>query len=201
MSKSREDLVTALKIINSVCMRHRYLPKVFMERVNMLAALRSLTPPPDATPQSIIIFAIELIHDIQRVENPSWNGRRLARLTGLPFIRAKSRQKPKNIKDAVYPAPTKEGSQKHIDEFYESWDWKRLRYDFIKEKDRRCQCCGATSEHGTRIVVDHIKPIRHYWHLRLDRANLQVLCDDCNMGKGSRDETNWGNVVAFSAKK
>ena len=86
--------------------------------------------------------------------------------------------------------------------FYESWEWKRARYDYIKNKDRRCECCGSTPVDGVRIVVDHIKPIRHYWHLRLDPTNFQMLCDDCNMGKGSRDETDWrsstgGNVVEF----
>lgn len=88
-------------------------------------------------------------------------------------------------------------SDRKISEFYASWEWKRLRYDFIKDKQRRCECCGASPTDGIRIVVDHIKPIRRFWHLRLDRMNLQMLCDDCNMGKGSRDETDWrqSNVI------
>lgn len=84
-----------------------------------------------------------------------------------------------------------EATQGKIDEFYDSWEWKRVRYDFLKGKNRRCQCCGSSAADGTRIVVDHIKPIRKYWHLRLESANLQILCDDCNKGKGSRDETDW----------
>jgi hypothetical protein len=80
---------------------------------------------------------------------------------------------------------------KHIEDFYKSWDWKRTRYDFLQNKARRCECCGATPNDGIRIVVDHIKPIRLYWHLRLEQTNLQLLCDDCNMGKGSHDETDW----------
>ncbi len=92
-------------------------------------------------------------------------------------------------------------SQDLITRFYESWDWKRARYDFIKDKKRRCECCGATPEDGIRIVVDHIKPIRYHWHLRLEPTNFQMLCDPCNMGKGSRDETDWRteNVVEFPA--
>lgn len=82
-------------------------------------------------------------------------------------------------------------SQKQIDEFYDSWEWKRLSYDIKKQRGRICECCGATPEHGARIVTDHVKPLRFYWNLRLDPKNLQVLCDDCNMGKGSRDETDW----------
>jgi 5-methylcytosine-specific restriction endonuclease McrA len=82
-------------------------------------------------------------------------------------------------------------SEKAIAEFYKSWDWKRLSYETRKERGQRCECCGATPAHGVRIVCDHIKPIRKHWHLRLDRDNLQVLCDDCNMGKGSHDDTDW----------
>ena len=82
-------------------------------------------------------------------------------------------------------------TQQQINEFYESWDWKRVRYDFIKNKKRRCECCGATPDNGERIVVDHILPIRHHWSSRFNISNLQLLCDSCNMGKGSRDTTDW----------
>lgn len=87
------------------------------------------------------------------------------------------------------PKPKQEWapSQAKIDAFYASWEWKRARYDFLLGQKRVCGCCGATG----KIVVDHIKPIRRYWPMRLDGTNLQVLCDDCNMGKGSRDETDW----------
>lgn len=87
--------------------------------------------------------------------------------------------------------PIKADDRRNIQQFYLSWQWKRLRYDVLKQRGRRCECCGATPDDAVRIVVDHIKPIRHFWHLRLDQQNLQVLCDDCNMGKGSRDESDW----------
>lgn len=89
------------------------------------------------------------------------------------------------------PTPLAPSQEATIRAFYDSWEWKRLRYDFIKDQKRRCQCCGATAEGGAKIVVDHIKPIRRFWSARLDKTNLQLLCDDCNMGKGSRDETDW----------
>jgi 5-methylcytosine-specific restriction protein A len=83
--------------------------------------------------------------------------------------------------------------------FYRSWEWKKLRYEVLKEFGAQCQCCGATAQHGVRIVVDHIKPIRNFWQLRLVKANCQVLCNDCNMGKASSDETAWTstNIVPF----
>lgn len=67
--------------------------------------------------------------------------------------------------------------------------------EVVKEHGKRCMCCGATPEHldmcgnPVRIVVDHIKPIHHYWPWRLRKDNLQVLCDECNQGKGAWDET------------
>jgi hypothetical protein len=82
-----------------------------------------------------------------------------------------------------------------VQEFYKSWEWKALRYDVLQQHERRCMCCGAGPSSGIRIVVDHIKPVRWYWHLRLHPDNLQVLCDDCNMGKGSRDETDFRPVA------
>ena len=39
--------------------------------------------------------------------------------------------------------------------------------------------------------VDHIKPRRLYPGLALEKSNLQVLCADCNHGKGNWDQTDW----------
>lgn len=79
--------------------------------------------------------------------------------------------------------------------FYRSWEWKKLRLVALQKHGRRCQCCGATPDDTTvqgtqvRLVVDHVKPISRAWDRRLDLNNLQVLCDECNMGKGS-----WSNA-------
>jgi 5-methylcytosine-specific restriction endonuclease McrA len=79
--------------------------------------------------------------------------------------------------------------------FYQSWEWRTLRVKVLKKYGRRCQCCGATPANKdssgipVRIVVDHIKPLSKYWQLRLIPSNLQVLCDECNQGKGAWDET------------
>lgn len=87
--------------------------------------------------------------------------------------------------------------QNERDAFYESWAWRTTRMEALKIHGRACQCCGATpgmktiSGRPVRIVVDHIKPLSKYWQLRLEISNLQVLCDDCNMGKGNWDETDY----------
>jgi 5-methylcytosine-specific restriction endonuclease McrA len=88
-------------------------------------------------------------------------------------------------------AKAEKSSEKRIKSFYNSWQWKKVRYEFLKGKARRCQCCGSTPAQGERIVVDHVKPLRHFWHLRLDPNNLEILCDSCNRGKGSYDTTDW----------
>lgn len=69
--------------------------------------------------------------------------------------------------------------------FLHSWEWRGLRYEVLKERGARCELCGATAK-DQRIEVDHIKPLSKFWHLRLDKSNLQVLCRDCNKGKGNR---------------
>jgi len=78
--------------------------------------------------------------------------------------------------------------QADIDAFYQSPPWKRLRYQVILKHGRECMCCGGYSK---RANVDHIEPLRTHWHLRLKPSNLQVLCPDCNIGKGSWDRTDW----------
>ena len=69
--------------------------------------------------------------------------------------------------------------------FYQSWEWKKLRYQVLMYYGAKCMLCG--SDH--RIVVDHIKPRKKYPELELDFDNMQVLCNECNRGKGRWDET------------
>jgi 5-methylcytosine-specific restriction endonuclease McrA len=84
-------------------------------------------------------------------------------------------------------APSFEAS----DAFLESYAWRRLRMVVLKKRGRRCECCGATPAHGARMNVDHIKPRKLFPELALVEDNLQVLCDDCNHGKGNWDQTDW----------
>jgi 5-methylcytosine-specific restriction endonuclease McrA len=86
---------------------------------------------------------------------------------------------------------TNTAKERKLQAFYLSDEWRKLSW-FIKEvRGRRCEKCGATARQGVKIVTDHVKPIRHFWQLRLDSKNLQVLCDDCNYRKGSRDQTDY----------
>ena len=77
------------------------------------------------------------------------------------------------------------------DEFLNSYEWRRLRYEVLIERGRRCDCCGRTPLDGIQIHVDHIQPRKKFPQLALDKANLQVLCHECNHGKGNWDMTDW----------
>lgn len=107
---------------------------------------------------------------------------------------------PKLRKPDVAPSPEPAKSQKREgkrSKFYKSWDWRTMRMEALKKYGPVCQCCGAkrgditTAGEPIRICVDHIKPLATHWHLRLDPENLQILCDECNMGKGAWDQTDW----------
>ena len=77
------------------------------------------------------------------------------------------------------------------DEFLSTYEWRRVRMEAIKKHGARCQCCGATPATGAVINVDHIKPRKLFPQLALSVDNLQVLCHECNHGKGNWDMTDW----------
>ena len=72
--------------------------------------------------------------------------------------------------------------------FYGTDAWRTLRYQILKKHGYRCMACGVSK--GT-MHVDHIKPRSKFPELSLEESNLQVLCEPCNMGKGTRDQTDW----------
>lgn len=74
--------------------------------------------------------------------------------------------------------------------FYDTPEWQRLRYKTLVKFDGTCCACNCRLIRG-RMHVDHIKPRSKYPELELDPNNLQVLCEDCNYGKGNLDETDW----------
>lgn len=76
-------------------------------------------------------------------------------------------------------------------EFLMSFEWRRLRMMALKKYGPKCMCCGATPQTGAVMNVDHIKPRKTHPHLALDIDNLQVLCEECNHGKGNWDRTDW----------
>jgi len=75
--------------------------------------------------------------------------------------------------------------------FYKSEAWLSVRYRALVMWGGHCQCCGARAAPDNPLHVDHIKPRSKFPELALDIDNLQVLCEDCNIGKGTGDKTDW----------
>lgn len=83
--------------------------------------------------------------------------------------------------------PKKQSYKEYLEEshrFLSSFEWKRLRMQAFNTYGNRCQCCGADAR-TTTLNVDHIKPRYTHPELQLDINNLQILCSDCNKGKGN----------------
>lgn len=80
---------------------------------------------------------------------------------------------------------------KEADTFYRSREWRRLRYQAFQRYGNKCCVCGRGASDGMVMHVDHIKPRSLYPHLALDIANLQIMCNECNVSKGNRDEVEW----------
>ena len=99
---------------------------------------------------------------------------------------------------ASKPKPTRLDKPKTVrgvnvasDAFLSTFQWRKVRMEALKKYGPRCQCCGATPATGAVMNVDHIKPRKKWPSLALDVNNLQILCHDCNHGKGNWDDTDW----------
>jgi 5-methylcytosine-specific restriction endonuclease McrA len=127
-----------------------------------------------------LFYACDLIGvNVERIASPVTTGRTLV----------KEKKKPKTL---VYvPESAYAPKVNPPVDFYYSREWRELRYRALKVHGNRCQCCGATPKTTKQIHVDHIKPRSKFPELELDFANLQVLCDDCNIGKSNKDDTDW----------
>jgi 5-methylcytosine-specific restriction endonuclease McrA len=69
--------------------------------------------------------------------------------------------------------------------------WNRLRYDVHEDNDGLCEVCGHDGRNRGGLNVDHKRNRRDYPQLALLWSNLQILCGDCNKGKGNRYNTDW----------
>lgn len=78
-----------------------------------------------------------------------------------------------------------------IDHFLLSREWRVVRMRALERDGAKCACCGRTARHGVVMNVDHIKPRGLHPELALDLANLQILCSECNQGKGNKFQTDW----------
>ena len=87
---------------------------------------------------------------------------------------------------------SRKGSKLLSKKFYESKEWRELRVRVLEKYECKCMMCGRSpKDHGVVIHVDHIKPRSKYPHLQLAFDNLQLLCEDCNLGKRNKYQTDW----------
>ena len=105
--------------------------------------------------------------------------------------RKKDRQAASFRKKIGIKDPKRSREYFYSDSFYRSREWLTLRMFALKNTGATCQCCGAKASDGVQIHVDHIKPRYTHPELSLSLTNLQVLCSDCNIGKGAWDDTDW----------
>lgn len=73
--------------------------------------------------------------------------------------------------------------QKDLMQFYNSKAWRQLSKIVLNEHYYVCAKCG-----GDATLSDHIIPVRIAWELRLDKANLQPLCEACHAVKTKEDK-------------
>ena len=59
-----------------------------------------------------------------------------------------------------------------------------LRYEILQRDGFRCVACGRTADDGVKLHVDHIVPVAKGG--KTEESNLQTLCEECNLGKGSK---------------
>ena len=94
-------------------------------------------------------------------------------------------EKNKNVMREVVAAnkkPKKSKVEKR--EFLETYAWRKVRMEALLKYGPKCMCCGATPKTGAVMNVDHIKPRKTHPELALSLENLQILCNECNHGKG-----------------
>jgi hypothetical protein len=120
----------------------------------------------------------------------------IGRIKRIALFKLTGRDGAIQSRHASSPPLSSPRSTEEIAAFYKSWDWRRLRYDVLADNDGRCCLCGRRAGHGATLHVDHIKPLKYFWHLRLEKNNLQVLCRECNHGKASRRQEDWRGRIA-----
>ena len=61
-----------------------------------------------------------------------------------------------------------------------------LRYEVMKRDGFKCVLCGRCVQDGIKLHVDHVIPISKGGKTEMN--NLRTLCQECNLGKGSKIE-------------
>jgi hypothetical protein len=117
--------------------------------------------------------------------------RRALHAERLAAVKLQPRRRPGQAVLALGDAPAAKAPILARGDFYLTDAWRTLRYQALRLHGGACQCCGAGPTPGHPLHVDHIRSRSRFPELALEISNLQVLCEDCNLGKGAQDETDW----------
>jgi 5-methylcytosine-specific restriction endonuclease McrA len=60
---------------------------------------------------------------------------------------------------------------------------QRLRFSILKRDNHTCKACGRSAADGVALHVDHVVAVANGG--KTEEDNLQILCADCNQGKGA----------------
>ncbi|MGQ7276626.1 HNH endonuclease [Brevibacillus thermoruber] len=76
--------------------------------------------------------------------------------------------------------------------FYKSKEWLAIREQALVRDNYLCQDCLEEKRFKKADVVDHIKPIKWFWELRLVLSNLRSLCHRHHNQKTAKDKKIYG---------
>lgn len=168
--------------------RNKYLLGI---RTNTLKYLKKHQIIFDKEPTNDLLFAS--LSNVSGVKFPDGKEERYTAvyefLCSQGYSVIKKQKSPSNKMKFYYTGISVHGSNSK--DFYSTKEWRIVRYEALKLHGGSCQCCGAKPTPGNPLHVDHIKPRSKYPKLELKLDNLQVLCEDCNLGKLAWDETDW----------
>jgi len=109
----------------------------------------------------------------------------------IPKVKDQPISRPKKFKTEKKRKNYELGSSSYKD-FYWSKEWRKLRLTILEKYECKCMMCGRSPrDHKVVLHVDHIKPRSKFPEFALTATNLQILCEDCNLGKSNRYETDW----------
>lgn len=137
--------------------------------------------------ERVIIERVKIDYKNEQIKNKF----RQAEIEKQKIAKEKQEVKRKEFND-WYDANMGKNTQQDSLNFYNSSDWRRLRYKAFKLYGNSCNCCGRSKKlHNIVLHVDHIKPRSIFPELALEIKNLQILCEDCNIAKSNTDQTTW----------
>lgn len=64
--------------------------------------------------------------------------------------------------------------------FYASKEWRSMRHQVLVSQHYLCQSCKRKGIVKQGNIVHHIIPLEDDWNKRLDKDNLEVICQTCH---------------------